>query len=32
MSYGGLVHMDVVVVTEVQELFFGELHAIVGDD
>jgi hypothetical protein len=32
MSYGGLVHMDVVVVAEVQELFSGELRAIVGVD
>ena len=28
MSYGGLVHTDVVVVAEVQELFSGELRAI----
>jgi hypothetical protein len=32
MSYDGPVHTDVVVVAEVQELFSGELRAIVGDD
>jgi hypothetical protein len=32
MSYGGSVHTDVVVVAEVQELFSGELRAIVGDN
>jgi hypothetical protein len=32
VSYGGLVHSDVVVLTEVQKLFSGELRAIVGDD
>jgi hypothetical protein len=32
VSYGGPVHTDVVVVAEVQELFSGELRAIVGDD
>jgi hypothetical protein len=32
VSYDGLVHTDVVVVAEVQELFSGELCAIVGDD
>jgi hypothetical protein len=32
VSYGGPIHTDVVVVAEVQELFSGELRAIVGDD
>jgi hypothetical protein len=32
VSYGGPVHTDVVVLAEVQELFPGELCAIVGDD
>jgi hypothetical protein len=32
MSYGGPAHTDVVVIADVQELFSGELRAIVGDD
>jgi hypothetical protein len=32
MSYGGPVHTDVVVIALVQELFSGELRAIVSDD
>jgi hypothetical protein len=32
VSYGGLVHTDVVVLAEVQELLPSELRAIVGDD
>jgi hypothetical protein len=32
VSYGGLVHTDVVVLAEVQEFLPGELRAIVGDD
>jgi hypothetical protein len=28
----GLVHMDVIVITEIQELFSCELSSIVGDD
>jgi len=32
VSYCGPVHTDVMPVTEVQELFAGELHAIVGDN
>jgi hypothetical protein len=32
VSYGGLVHTDVVVFAEVQELLPSELRAIVGDD
>jgi hypothetical protein len=32
VSYGGLVHTDVVVFAEVQELLSSELRAIVGDD
>jgi hypothetical protein len=32
VSYGGLVHLDVVVLAEVQELPDGELGAVVGDD
>jgi hypothetical protein len=32
VSYGGLVHTDVVVLTEVQELLASELGAIVSDD
>jgi hypothetical protein len=32
VSYGGLVHLDVVVLAEVQELSTCELGAIVGDD
>jgi hypothetical protein len=32
VSYGGLVHPDVVTLAEVQELSAGELGAIVGDD
>jgi hypothetical protein len=32
VSHGGPVHPDVVILTEVQELFAGELGAIVGDD
>jgi hypothetical protein len=32
VSYGGLVHADVVVLAEVQELLPSELGAIVGDD
>jgi hypothetical protein len=32
MSYGGLVHPDVVILAEVQELSVGELGAVVGDD
>jgi hypothetical protein len=32
VSYGGPVHSDVVILTEVQELFAGELGAVVGDD
>jgi hypothetical protein len=31
VSYGGPIHTDVVVFTEVQELFPSELRAIVGD-
>jgi hypothetical protein len=32
VSYGGLVHTDVVVFTEVQELFPSELCVVVDDD
>jgi hypothetical protein len=32
VSHGGPVHPDVVILAEVQELFAGELGAIVGDD
>jgi hypothetical protein len=32
MSHGGPVHLDVVILAEVQELPAGELGAIVGDD
>ena len=32
VSYCRPVHTDVVSVTEVQEIFVGELHAIVGDN
>jgi hypothetical protein len=32
VSYGGLVHPDVVVLAEVQELPAGEMGAVVGDD
>jgi hypothetical protein len=32
VSYGGLVHTDLVVLAEVQELLPSELRAIVGDD
>jgi hypothetical protein len=32
VSYGGLVHPDVVVLAEVQELLASELGAVVGDD
>ena len=32
VSYCRPVHMDVMLVTEVEELFAGELCAIVGDD
>jgi hypothetical protein len=32
VSYGGLVHTEVVVLAEVQELFPSELRAIVDDD
>jgi hypothetical protein len=32
VSYGGLVHPDVVILAEVQELSASELSAIVGDD
>jgi hypothetical protein len=32
VSYGGLVHTDVVVLAEVQELLPSELRAIVSDD
>jgi hypothetical protein len=32
VGYGGLVHPDVVVLTEVQELPASELGAIIGDD
>jgi hypothetical protein len=32
VSYDGPVHMDVVVLAEVQELLPSELRAIVGDD
>jgi hypothetical protein len=32
VSYAGLVHTDVVVLAEVQELLPSELGAIVGDD
>jgi hypothetical protein len=32
MSHGGLVHPDVVILAEVQELSAGELGAVVGDD
>jgi hypothetical protein len=32
MSHGGLVHPDVVILAEVQELSTGELGAVVGDD
>jgi hypothetical protein len=28
----GLVHTDVIVITEIQEFFSGELSADVGDD
>jgi hypothetical protein len=32
MGHGGLVHPDVVILAEVQELSAGELGAVVGDD
>jgi hypothetical protein len=32
VSHGGPVHPDVVILAEVQELFAGELGAVVGDD
>jgi hypothetical protein len=32
MSYGQLEHTDVMVVTEIQELFISELGVIVRDD
>jgi hypothetical protein len=32
VSYGGLVHPDVVILAEVQELSTGELGVVVGDD
>jgi hypothetical protein len=32
VSHGGLVHPDVVILAEVQELSVGELGAVVGDD
>jgi hypothetical protein len=32
VSYGSLVHTDVVVLVEVHELLASELGAIVGDD
>jgi hypothetical protein len=32
VGYGGLVHPDVVVFAEVQELSASELGAVVGDD
>jgi hypothetical protein len=32
VSHGGLVHPDVVILAEVQELFAGELGVVVGDD
>jgi hypothetical protein len=32
VSYGGPVHLDVVVVAKVQELSASELGAVVGDD
>jgi hypothetical protein len=32
VGHGGPVHLDVVVLAEVQELFAGELGAVVGDD
>jgi hypothetical protein len=32
VGYGGLVHPDVVVLAEVQELPASELGAVVGDD
>jgi hypothetical protein len=32
VSYGGPVHPDVVILAEVQELYAGELGAVVGDD
>jgi hypothetical protein len=32
VSYGGPVHLDVMVLTEVQELPASELGAVVGDD
>jgi hypothetical protein len=32
VSYGSLVHPDVVVLAEVQELSASELGAVVGDD
>jgi hypothetical protein len=32
VSYGGLVHTDVVAFAEVYELFPNKLRAIVGDD
>jgi hypothetical protein len=31
VSYGGLVHPDVVILAEVQELSTGELGAVVSD-
>ena len=32
VSYGGPIHTDVMLVAEVQELFAGELRAVVGDN
>jgi hypothetical protein len=32
VSHGGPVHLDVVILAEVQELSAGELGAVVGDD
>jgi hypothetical protein len=32
VSYGGPIHLDVVVLAEVQELPASELGAVVGDD
>jgi hypothetical protein len=31
-GHSGLVHEDVVVITEVQKLFSGELSVVVGND
>jgi hypothetical protein len=32
VGYRGLVHVDVIVITEIQKFFSGELSAILGDD